>query len=265
MRRASASRPKERSRNLAWKRRCSRPISEPGKVSGPSACSNISRNVACESRAPDQAAAQKALGLRCKQKRRFKATTNSKHGLPVAPNLLNQDFSTTAPNQAWCGDITYIATDEGRLYLAGLKDLYSGEIVGYSRLHDERTNDETSGHAGLVSRRCHQTAACRSDSPHRSRVAILCVGLSIAREPVRHAGIDEPSRQLLRQRPIESFWGTLKNELVYHQRFATREQARHSISEYIELFYNWQCSQAHLHYQSPVAFTQRFYLNPIAA
>ncbi|OXJ06766.1 hypothetical protein CFB39_38430 [Burkholderia sp. AU6039] len=72
------------------------------------------------------------LGLRCRQKRRFKATTNSKHDLPVAPNLLSQDFSATAPNQAWCDDITYIATDEGWLYLAGLKDLYSGEIVGYA-------------------------------------------------------------------------------------------------------------------------------------
>lgn len=75
---------------------------------------------------------RRKLGLRCKQERRFKATTNSKHDLPVAPNLLNQDFSVTAPNQAWCGDITYIATDEGWLYLVGLKDLYSGEIVGYA-------------------------------------------------------------------------------------------------------------------------------------
>ncbi|QIE29458.1 Integrase core domain protein (plasmid) [Caballeronia sp. SBC1] len=72
------------------------------------------------------------LGLRCKQKRKFKATTNSTHNLPVAPNILDQDFSVSAPNQAWCGDITYIATDEGWLYLAGLKDLFSGEIVGYA-------------------------------------------------------------------------------------------------------------------------------------
>ncbi|BFG80584.1 hypothetical protein PTKU46_86180 [Paraburkholderia terrae] len=61
-----------------------------------------------------------------------KATTNSKHDLPVAPNQLNQNFSVSAPNQAWCGDITYIATDEGWLYLAGLKDLFSGELVGYA-------------------------------------------------------------------------------------------------------------------------------------
>lgn len=72
------------------------------------------------------------LGLRCKQKRKFKATTNSTHNLPVAPNLLNQDFNVSGPNQVGCGDITYIATDEGWLYLAGLKDLFSGEVVGYA-------------------------------------------------------------------------------------------------------------------------------------
>jgi putative transposase len=71
-------------------------------------------------------------GPRCKQKRKFKATTDSKHNLPVAPNLLAQKFVAEAPDQVWTGDLTYIATDEGWLYLAGLKDLYSGEMVGYA-------------------------------------------------------------------------------------------------------------------------------------
>lgn len=75
---------------------------------------------------------RRKLGLRCKQKRKFKATTDSKHNLPIAPNLLDQRFTTEAPDQVWTGDLTYIATDEGWLYLAGLKDLYSGEIVGYA-------------------------------------------------------------------------------------------------------------------------------------
>lgn len=83
---------------------------------------------------------RKKLGLGCTQKRKFKATTNSKHDLPVSPNLLNQQFSVSAPDQAWCGDITYIATDEGWLYLAGLKDLYSGEIVGYA-MSERMTKD----------------------------------------------------------------------------------------------------------------------------
>ena len=74
---------------------------------------------------------RKKLGIRCKQKRKFKVTTDSKHNLPIAPNVLQRNF-TMAPNQAWVSDITYIPTDEGWLYLAGLKDLFNGELVGYA-------------------------------------------------------------------------------------------------------------------------------------
>ena len=72
------------------------------------------------------------LGLRCKQKRKFKATTNSKHALPLSPNLLKRQFSMSAPNQAWVTNITYSATDQGWLYLAGVKDLFNGKLVGYA-------------------------------------------------------------------------------------------------------------------------------------
>lgn len=75
---------------------------------------------------------RKRLGLRCKQKRKFKVTTDSRHNLPVAPNLLERNFAVAAPNRAWVSDITYIPTDEGWLYLAGLKDLFNGELVGYA-------------------------------------------------------------------------------------------------------------------------------------
>ncbi|WP_256744854.1 IS3 family transposase, partial [Aeromonas hydrophila] len=74
---------------------------------------------------------RREMGLSCKQKRKFKATTHSSHSLPVAVNILGQVFSPTKPNEVWTGDITYIATDEGRLYLAGLKDVFTCEIVGY--------------------------------------------------------------------------------------------------------------------------------------
>ncbi|AHA65376.1 Transposase [Shigella dysenteriae 1617] len=75
---------------------------------------------------------RKELRLHCKQKRKFRATTNSDHNLPVTPNLLNQNFTPTAPNQVWVADITYVATREGWLYLAGVKDVYTCEIVGYA-------------------------------------------------------------------------------------------------------------------------------------
>lgn len=75
---------------------------------------------------------RREMGLSCKQKRKFKATTHSAHSLPVAENLLGQVFAPTKPNEVWTGDITYIATDEGWLYLAGLKDVFTCEIVGYA-------------------------------------------------------------------------------------------------------------------------------------
>jgi putative transposase len=88
---------------------------------------------------------RKEMGLSCKQKRKFKVTTNSNHALPVAPNLLEQNFCATRPNQAWLTDITYIPTDEGWLYLAGVKDLFSCEIVGYAM--GARMTQELTGHA----------------------------------------------------------------------------------------------------------------------
>lgn len=75
---------------------------------------------------------RKKLGLRCRQKRKFKATTDSRHTLPVAPNRLDRQFAVESPNRAWVTDITYVATDEGWLYLAGVKDLFNGELVGYA-------------------------------------------------------------------------------------------------------------------------------------
>ena len=75
---------------------------------------------------------RRTLGIRCEQKRKFKATTHSNHTLPIAPNLLARDFIVSAPNRAWISDITFIPTNEGWLYLAGIKDLYSGELVGYA-------------------------------------------------------------------------------------------------------------------------------------
>jgi len=75
---------------------------------------------------------RKKLDLRCKQKCKFKVTTDSKHHLPFAPNILKREFSVSAPNKAWVSDITYIPTDEGWLYLAGIKDLFNGELVGYA-------------------------------------------------------------------------------------------------------------------------------------
>ena len=202
------------------------------------------------------------LGLRCKQKRKFKATTDSKHNLPVAPNLLERNFSVPAPNRAWVGDITYIATDEGWLYLAGLKDLYSGELVGHAmgaRMSRElvmqalfRAASARRPEKGLILHSDRGSQYCSHD--YRKLAKQFGMKLSMSRKG-----------DCWDNAPMESFWGTLKTELVHHRRYATRKEAKREIAEYIEIFYNRQRKQARLGYLSPAAFMRRYYENLVAA
>jgi putative transposase len=147
---------------------------------------------------------RKKLGLRCRQKRKFKAKTNSKHDLPAAPTLLNQDFTATSPNQAWCGDITYIATDEGWLYLAGLKDLFSGELFG---IH-ERAHDEASGNAGAVPYGCIAAPGARPDPSHGPRAQYCAHAYQDLVGQFRTQASMSRRGNCFDNAPIESFWGT---------------------------------------------------------
>jgi len=205
---------------------------------------------------------RKKLGIRCIQKKKFKATTDSKHTLPVAENLLNRQFKAAAPNRIWVTDITYIATEEGWLYLAGHKDVFTGGIVGYA-MGPRMTKN-------LVSQALFRAVAAKGPVPglihHSDRGSQYC---------------SHEYRKLLDQfhmrasmsrkgdcydnAPMESFWGTLKNELVHHRRYGTRREAIREISEYIEIFYNRQRRQARLGYLSPVAYERQFYEMPLAA
>jgi putative transposase len=194
-------------------------------------------------------------GIRCKQVKKFKATTNSKHSLPVAENLLQQDFVAAKPNQAWVTDITYIPTGEGWLYLAGHKDLFSGEIVGYA-MGERMTKN-------LVSESLFRAVALKKPGAglilHSDRGSQYCTG-----EYQRHLAGFKMLASMSRKgncydnAPIESFWGVLKNELVYHHKYATRKEAKKEITEYIEIFYNRQRRQKRLGYLSPAAFLQDY-------
>jgi putative transposase len=205
---------------------------------------------------------RKKLGIRCKQIRKFKATTDSKHELPVAPNLLEQRFGTTAPNKIWVSDITYISTDEGWLYCAAHKDLFNGEIVGYA-LGSRITKD-------LVIRSLFKAVATKKPGPglihHSDRGSQYC-SAAYRKLLERFHMKSSMSRKgnCHDNAPMESFWGTLKNELVYHQRYATREQAIREIIEYIEVFYNRQRRQARLGYLTPSQYERQFYEGKIAA
>jgi putative transposase len=144
------------------------------------------------------------LGLRCKQKRKFKATTNSRHDFPVAENLLSQTFAPARPNEVWLTDITYISTGEGWLYLAGVKDVFTCELVGYA-MGARMTQGLT---AQALWRAVRHKRPATGLIHHSDRGSpILCRRLSQVGQTVRHAGVHVTKGKLLRQRPYGEFLG----------------------------------------------------------
>jgi transposase InsO family protein len=202
------------------------------------------------------------LGIRCKQKRKFKATTYSKHGLPVAANLLKQQFRVNAPDRVWVSDITYIPTDEGWLYLAGHKDLFTHEIVGYA-LGERMTKS-------LVSESLLRAVATKRPAKglmhHSDRGSQYCA--YEYRQLLERFGMQTSMSgkgNCFDNAPMESFWGILKQELIYQSHFETRQEARQAITEYIEVYYNRQRLQLNLGFLSPAVYAQRYYAGLLAA
>jgi transposase InsO family protein len=207
---------------------------------------------------------RRELGLHCiQQKKRFRvATTDSHHTLPVAANLLAQRFTVTRPDEVWTADITYVPTTEGWLYVAAIKDLFAGEIVGRA-LGERMTTD-------LIVQALAQAVATRRPSRdlihHSDRGSQYCSyeyqGLLASYE--LRVSMSRKGN-CYDNAPVESFWGTLKNELVHHRRYQTRAEAAREIAEYIDLFDNRQRRQARLGYVSPAASTQQFMRQQYAA
>jgi transposase InsO family protein len=205
---------------------------------------------------------RKKLGIRCKQRKKFRATTDSKHTFPVAENLLNQEFKATVPNEIWLSDITYIPTEEGWLYLAGHKDLFTGEVVGYAMGNRITKN--------LVSQSLFRAMAVKRPGSglihHSDRGRQYCSHEYQRRmDQFKMRASMSGKGDCYDNAPMESFWGTLKSELVHHSRYKTREEAIREITEYIEVFYNRQRRQARLGYQSPVNYERQFYARQVAA
>jgi putative transposase len=205
---------------------------------------------------------RKKLGLHCIQKRKFKATTNASHSLPVAKNLLEQRFKTTKPNTVWLSDITYVATDEGWLYLAGHKDLFNGEIVGYA-MGDRLTKS-------LISESLLRAIATKRPARglmhHSDRGSQYCS--YEYRDILDQFGLQvsmSGKGNCYDNAPMESFWGTLKQELVYHRHYGSRREAIEDITQYIEIFYNRQRRQARLGFLSPVAYARKYYAGLLAS
>ncbi|NAQ33969.1 IS3-like element IS600 family transposase [Escherichia coli] len=199
---------------------------------------------------------RKELRLRCKQKRKFRATTNSNHNLPVAPNLLNQTFAPTAPNQVWVADLTYVATQEGWLYLAGIKDVYTCEIVGYAM--GERMTKELTGKALFMALRSQRPPAGLIH--HSDRGSQYCAyDYRVIQEQFGLKTSMSRKGNCYDNAPMESFWGTLKNESLSHYRFNNRDEAISVIREYIEIFYNRQRRHSRLGNISPAAFREKYH------
>lgn len=190
--------------------------------------------------------------------RKYKATTNSKHPYPVSENVLNRQFIASKPNQSWVTDITYIPTDEGWLYLASVMDLYSRKIVGWAM-------DKTMTKALVISalQMAYKRQGPSEGIIHHSDRGVQYASLEYQKLLNRYKMIGSMSRKgnCYDNACIESFHGILKRELVYQTKFKTREEAKKSLFEYIEFFYNSKRIHSTLGYCTPNEF-ERMYGNP---
>lgn len=174
-------------------------------------------------------------GIQSKIRKKYKATTNSNHNLPVAENILNREFTADKRNQKWVSDITYIWTDEGWLYLAAILDLCDEAIVGWSM--DSRMTKE------LVINALTESCIRRNPEPggllHSDRGSQYC-SEEYQKEIARRGFVCSMSRKgnCWDNAPMESFWGKLKMEWLNGRKFKTRAEAKKAVFEYIELFYN---------------------------
>lgn len=193
----------------------------------------------------------KQENLHCKTKRKFRVTTDSKHDLPIAPNRLNRDFTASRPDQKYVGDITYIWTEEGWLYLAVVIDLFSRRVVGWSM--DAQMKASLVNDALLM--------AIWTRKPARGLLWHTDQGSQYASESHRNLLADHGIIQSMSRKGncwdnaiSESFFHTLKTELTHHLKFTSWEEAKKTIFEYIEVFYNRKRLHSANDYMAPAAF-----------
>ena len=188
-------------------------------------------------------------GIEAKRKRRFRVVAKQHYtAIPMAPNLVAQKFSTDAPNRVWMGDTTFIATRAGWLFLAVMIDLYSRKVVGWSMGPQQTQELAMAAFRMAVEHRkpgpglIHHTdqGALYRSGEYRAEVEAVGAHLSMSAKGNAYDNA-----------VVESFFSTLKNEMVHHRTFDTREQAKAAIFDYIEVFYNRQRAHASLNYRSP--------------
>ena len=193
----------------------------------------------------------KQNNIAAKRKKKFKRTTNSSHGNAISPNLLNQNFRVSSPNQVWVGDITYVSTYQGWLYLAVVLDLYSRKIVGWSmsKTMTSQLVIDALEHA-IADRRPDKGLIFHSDKGSQ-------YASNIFRKLLSDNGIIQSMSgkgNCYDNAVAESFFHTLKTELVHWENYQTREDAKSSIFQYVEGFYNRRRRHSYLNYLSPFDF-----------
>jgi transposase InsO family protein len=191
-------------------------------------------------------------GIRSKMHRKFKPrTTDSQHGMPVAKNLLARQFNPLSLNLSWCSDITYIFTDQGTLYLAVVLDLCSRRIVGWAMAEHQKSELAQDALKMALRQRCVEAGLlCHSDQGAQYaaddyQMLLAAHGLICSMSAVG---------ECYDNAVMESFFGTLKTEEVFHKRYRTHSQARLELFEYMEVFYNRQRRHSSLGYMSPETF-----------
>jgi putative transposase len=193
----------------------------------------------------------RAHGIRAKTVKKWRATTDSQHALPIAANALDRQFAVSAPNRVWAGDITYLWTDEGWLYLAVVLDLYSRAVIGWAmgtRLTADLATDALT--MALWRRKPAKGLLHHSDrgvqyasTDYQRALGDAGIGCSMSRKG-----------NCWDNACVESFFATLKKELIHDTRYATREDAKQDVFEWIEVFYNRQRRHTTLGYRSPAEF-----------
>ena len=198
---------------------------------------------------------RKLHGIGCTHKKKFRVTTDSKHQLPIAENLLNRQFKPAAPNRVWVADITYIPTNEGWLFLAAIKDLYTCEIVGWAM--DKQMTKQLVIDA---LRAAYWRKKPKARLMHHSDRGSQYCSQAYRSLQVSYGMQTSMSRKgnCWDNAPMESFFGTLKTESLHHYRFATREEARRVVFDYIEVFYNQIRRHATIGNRSPADCAKQF-------
>lgn len=198
----------------------------------------------------------KENGLISRTVKKYKATTNSRHDLPVQENILNQEFRAEAPNQVWVADITYVPTQEGWLYVASLMDLYSRKIVGWHA--DSRMTKKL---VLTALERAYQSQKPKGTILHHSDRGSQYASQMYQEKLEQYGMVSSMSRKgnCYDNACIESFHSLLKRELVYLTRFKTRKQANQSIFEYIEFFYNRKRIHSTIGYVAPIEYERMYY------